>query len=96
MQNTLALTLRQMEVVKLLADGLCIKEVSAQLGMSARTAQTHVANIYDRLDIHNRVTLVNWYFNQTARRRDTRGKACERPHRVRSTKTTAATQGSRT
>ena len=47
------LTAREMDVLKLLADGFAKKEIADQLGIGVTTVVTHVANIYDKLDAQN-------------------------------------------
>jgi two-component system response regulator NreC len=52
------LTDREREVLKLLADGLSVKEVAAQLGRSAKTVEVHKYNLMRKLDVHDRAGLV--------------------------------------
>jgi DNA-binding NarL/FixJ family response regulator len=47
------LTPRQREVVQLLAEGKSNKEVAVALDLSVKTAETHRANIMQRLDCHS-------------------------------------------
>jgi DNA-binding NarL/FixJ family response regulator len=47
------LTVREREVVRLLAEGKTTKEVAGVLGMSVKTAETHRANIMRKLDFHS-------------------------------------------
>ncbi len=49
---------RQTEVLKLLAEGNSVKEVSILLGLSAKTVEVHKSNLMERLGIHNKVQLV--------------------------------------
>jgi ATP/maltotriose-dependent transcriptional regulator MalT len=48
------LTRRQLEVARLVADGLTNKEIAHKLYLSTRTVDMHVANILDRLDCRSR------------------------------------------
>lgn len=48
------LTRRQLEIVKLLAQGLTNKEIAARLFLSPRTVDMHVSHILDRLDARGR------------------------------------------
>ncbi len=48
------LTRRQLEVAKLVAEGLTNKEVAQRLHLSPRTVDMHVASVLDRLDCHTR------------------------------------------
>ena len=52
-----ALTSRELEIVTLVAQRLSNKEIGARLGITARTAGTHLANIYDKLDVRDRTAL---------------------------------------
>ena len=54
------LTDREREVLKLLADGLSVKEVGARLGRSAKTADVHKYNLMRKLDVHDRAGLVKY------------------------------------
>jgi len=49
-----ALTEREREILKLLAQGLSNKLIAARLYLSVRTVEGHVANIYSRLGVHSR------------------------------------------
>ena len=46
---------REREVLTLLAAGRSNQQIGSALGISARTAATHVANIYRKLQVNNRV-----------------------------------------
>jgi DNA-binding NarL/FixJ family response regulator len=59
-----ALTPRQWEVLRLLAEGRRVKEIAARLGLSARTVETHKYGIMQLLDIHNTVDLVKFAIRQ--------------------------------
>jgi DNA-binding NarL/FixJ family response regulator len=48
------LTRRQVEIARLLADGLTNKEIAHRLYLSPRTVDMHVGNILDRLDCRSR------------------------------------------
>jgi DNA-binding NarL/FixJ family response regulator len=49
-----ALTERQLEVLRLVADGLTYREVGERLYLSERTVRFHMAEIIDRLHLENR------------------------------------------
>lgn len=51
---------REREVLKLLADGLSIKEVAARLGRSVKTAEVHTYNLMQKLDVHDRSELIRY------------------------------------
>ena len=52
------LTLREREVMKLLAEGNTVKKAAAVLGVSAKTVEAHKFNLMRKLDIHNKAELV--------------------------------------
>jgi DNA-binding NarL/FixJ family response regulator len=52
------LTLREREVMKLLAEGNTVKKVAAVLGVSVKTVEAHKFNLMRKLDIHNKAQLV--------------------------------------
>jgi DNA-binding NarL/FixJ family response regulator len=54
------LTGRQREVLQLIAEGNSIKQIAQTLGISVKTAETHRAQIMDRLDIHDLAGLVRY------------------------------------
>ncbi|CAN5539678.1 hypothetical protein BH11ARM2_BH11ARM2_38830 [soil metagenome] len=49
------LTKREIEVLTLIAQGCSSKETADQLYVSKRTVDFHLANIYDKLQVNNRV-----------------------------------------
>jgi len=53
-QSAERLNARQMEVLRLVADGLSYKEVGARLFLSERTIKYHMAEIMSRLHLENR------------------------------------------
>jgi len=54
------LSLREREVLQLIAEGSNMKEIGAQLGISERTAETHRARIMAKLNIHDVAGLVRY------------------------------------
>ncbi|HEX5167435.1 MAG TPA: LuxR C-terminal-related transcriptional regulator, partial [Thermomicrobiales bacterium] len=48
------LTSREMDVLRLLAVGRSNREIGAELFLSVRTVERHVANLYRKIDAHNR------------------------------------------
>ena len=59
-----ALTPRQLEVLRLLAEGRRVKEIAAQLGLSVRTVETHKYEIMHLLKIDNVVDLARFAIRQ--------------------------------
>jgi len=53
------LTLREEEVLRLMASGLRNKEIAAQLGVSERTATFHVGNVLGKLGADGRVEAIH-------------------------------------
>ena len=53
-----ALTPRQREILRLIAEGRSTKQMAAQLGVSVKTVETHRALLMDRLGIHDVAGLV--------------------------------------
>lgn len=45
---------RELEVLRLLADGLESNEIAERLFIAVDTARTHIKNIYSKLDVHSR------------------------------------------
>ena len=46
------LTLREADVVRLLASGCTYAEIAERLGISAHTVASHIKNVYRKLDVH--------------------------------------------
>lgn len=53
----IGLSPRELDVARLVADGLTNDEVSTRLSISSRTVATHLSRIYDRLDLPGRAAL---------------------------------------
>jgi DNA-binding NarL/FixJ family response regulator len=51
---------RQREILKLVADGLNTKEIAGHLRISAKTVETHRAQLMERLNIHDVAGLVRF------------------------------------
>lgn len=52
------LTPREKEILRHMSDGLPNKTIAARLSISERTVTTHVANIYAKLQVNNRVSAI--------------------------------------
>lgn len=57
--NLSELSDRENEILDLIATGLSVKEVSANLFLSVHTVAAHLKNIYTKLHVNNRVGAVN-------------------------------------
>jgi two-component system response regulator NreC len=55
-----ALTPREREVVKMIAEGNSAREIASLLGLSVKTVEAHRFNLMRKLDIHNRAQLVTY------------------------------------
>ena len=54
------LSLRELEIVRLIKAGLSSKEIAAQLNISTRTAEVHRHNILKKLKLKNTASLINF------------------------------------
>jgi DNA-binding NarL/FixJ family response regulator len=55
-----ALTDREKQVLKLIAEGRSNKEAAQVLGISVKTAMSHREHIMEKLDLHNRTDLIKF------------------------------------
>ena len=55
---TQKLSARETEILKFISEGLSHKQVAAKLFISKRTVDTHVNNIFQKLNMHNKAELV--------------------------------------
>lgn len=58
------LSAREKEVLKLLADGLALKEIAARLVLSVKTVDAHKTNLMRKLDLHDRAALIKYAIEQ--------------------------------
>jgi len=68
--DTPRLTGRETEVLRLVAKGLSYKQIAERLVVSHRTVQNHVQNTLGKLQLHNRVELTRYAFEQGLDRDD--------------------------
>lgn len=52
-----ALTPREMEILRLVAEGLGNRQIAGRLGMAVTTVRTHLNSVYAKLRVKNRVAL---------------------------------------
>lgn len=50
---------RELEIIKMLAEGYVKKEIASKLNIGYSTVDTHVAHIYEKLDVSNAPSAVN-------------------------------------
>jgi DNA-binding NarL/FixJ family response regulator len=56
--GTEQITERELEVLKLAAQGLSNRDIARHLGISVRTAQTHLSNVFNKLGVGSRTEAV--------------------------------------
>jgi two-component system, NarL family, response regulator NreC len=54
------LTPREREILKLLAEGLTVKEVATRLDLSVKTVEVHKHNLMKKIDVHDRGELIKY------------------------------------
>jgi DNA-binding NarL/FixJ family response regulator len=55
-----ALTSRERLILKLLAEGVAVRDIAGQLDVSQHTVRTHMQNLYAKLDAHSRLDVVRF------------------------------------
>jgi DNA-binding NarL/FixJ family response regulator len=70
------LTAREIEVLRMVAEGLLARTIADKLEVSARTVHKHLGNVYKKLDAHDRLMAV--------RRAESLGLLSSRPRNPRS------------
>ena len=61
--QTINLTKREKEIVKLCCEGLQDKEIAARLEISERTVGTHKSNIFKKCGVNNTIELIRLHLN---------------------------------
>ena len=56
----MSLSVRELEIIGLVADGLTNQEIAERLTISKRTVDNHVSNMFTKTGSKNRVALLNW------------------------------------
>ena len=54
------LTPTELKVVQLVAQGMANREIAAKLNVSQRTIESHVSNMLNKTNLHNRTELARW------------------------------------
>ena len=57
--RSLGLTTRECEILELLASDRSTKEMARQLGISPNTVKTHVARVYEKLEVQRRIQAID-------------------------------------
>jgi DNA-binding NarL/FixJ family response regulator len=55
-----SLTPRELEILRLVADGLSNEEIGKKIFISHKTVKTHLTNIFDKLQVNNRIKAALW------------------------------------
>jgi DNA-binding NarL/FixJ family response regulator len=58
--TTETLTERELEVLRLVAEGMTNRQIALKLNISIKTVQSHRANLMEKLDLHDRTELVRY------------------------------------
>ncbi|MFO7891810.1 MAG: response regulator transcription factor [bacterium] len=58
--DSVKLTVRELDVIKLIAEGLSNKEIAKRLFIETQTVKNHIHNILDKLQLHNRFEAVQY------------------------------------
>jgi DNA-binding NarL/FixJ family response regulator len=66
------LTIREREVLVLLAEGRSVKDLATVFGLSAKTIEAHKFNLMRKLGLHNRTELVHYAIREGLIRVDTK------------------------
>jgi len=73
------LTSRECEILKLLAEGDTVKQISSLLAVAVKTVEAHKYNLMRKLDIHNKAQLVAYAFKNKILRLPVGPRAVESP-----------------
>ncbi len=55
-----SLTRRELEIARLIAEGVTSQQIAARLFISERTVTTHVTNMLNKLGLSSRIQLARW------------------------------------
>ena len=58
LQEDNSLTAREVEMIRLMARGMMVKEIARTLQVSEKTVRNHLSNIYRKCDVYDRVQIV--------------------------------------
>jgi DNA-binding CsgD family transcriptional regulator len=55
-----ALSEREFEVIRMVADGLTNRQIASRLGVSSRTVDSHLEHVRTKLGVHTRAQIAAW------------------------------------
>ncbi len=58
--QSVRMTIREKEVIELIAEGLSNKQIATRLELSVETVKSHVHNILEKLHLHTRLEIANY------------------------------------
>lgn len=58
--NPVYLTPRELDVLRLIAQGKFNKEIACELGVSIKTVEKHIANVFAKLNVSSRTEAALW------------------------------------
>jgi DNA-binding CsgD family transcriptional regulator len=61
---TCLLSKRELEIARLVGDGMSNREIAEKLFISTRTVDAHLEHIFGKLDICKRAQLISWLRGQ--------------------------------
>jgi DNA-binding NarL/FixJ family response regulator len=61
-KSKIELSVRELEVVKLIVLGYGNRDIGKMLYIGIRTVKTHIINIFNKLGVHNRTQLTTYVF----------------------------------
>ncbi len=56
-------TARQLQILRLLWDGLCRKQIAAEIGVSRKTVENHIARLRTSANVGTDIALVRYFGN---------------------------------
>jgi len=62
--NNNMLSKREIEVLDLLVQGMSNKQIALQIGISEKTAEKHITNIYHKIGVASRAGAIRWALEQ--------------------------------
>ena len=63
LHSPVLMTVREQTVVKYISDGLCNKDIANKMNISIHTVKSHIRTILDKLSLHSRLEIANFYFS---------------------------------